>query len=169
MTKQEGPPSLQPWREPVALGIVSTRFSWSKTNRGVGEEYAKCAEDHRGRRESWEKSSESTTSRDMFLKAFSKSTSTATVLGDPASKSTSTATQYLTQSIPFCPQSRFFRQMRPFSVCLPHSSLNSDSVDQVVDATQPSPFRPVLLPDYIPPDAKSWFYWQFSIDKSEYS
>ena len=47
----------------------------------------------------------------------------------------------------------------------PRSLANTDSVDQAVDATEPSPFRPALLPDYIPHDAKSWFYWHLSLNR----
>ena len=45
------------------------------------------------------------------------------------------------------------------------SLANTESVDQAVDATEPSPFRPALLPDYIPVDAKSYYYWQMSLDR----
>ena len=47
----------------------------------------------------------------------------------------------------------------------PRSLANTDLVDQAVDATEPSPFRPALLPDYIPHDAKSWFYWHLSLNR----
>jgi MYND finger len=47
----------------------------------------------------------------------------------------------------------------------PRLLANADSVDQAVDATEPSPFRPALLPDFIPSDAKSYYYWQLSLDK----
>jgi hypothetical protein len=47
----------------------------------------------------------------------------------------------------------------------PRLLANADSVDQAVDATEPSPFRPALLPDFIPSEAKSYYYWQLSLDK----
>jgi len=39
------------------------------------------------------------------------------------------------------------------------------AVDQSVDATEPSPYRPARLPAFIPSDAKSYYYWQLCLDR----
>ena len=39
------------------------------------------------------------------------------------------------------------------------------TVDQSVDATEPSPYRPARLPSFIPSDAKSYFYWHLCLNR----
>jgi hypothetical protein len=38
-------------------------------------------------------------------------------------------------------------------------------IDEAVDATESSPYRPAQLPSFIPSDAKSYFYWQLSLNR----
>lgn len=42
---------------------------------------------------------------------------------------------------------------------------NATFVDQSIDATESSPYRPALLPGFVPPNAKSYYYWQLSLNR----
>jgi len=42
---------------------------------------------------------------------------------------------------------------------------NAALVDQAIDATESSPYRPALLPPFVPSDAKSYYYWQLSLNR----